>query len=121
VIVGLVVAMVALGAGADDGDRVPDYRDNCPYAFNPRQLDDDGDGCGNGCDADLNNDGVVGGTDVLMFARCHTSRDDRIPATAECWAADFNEDGFVNEDDQYYMDEMLGRVQDEVPCLDEHE
>ncbi len=43
-----------------DGDGVRDSADNCIEAFNPTQVDVDGDGFGNACDADYNNDGVVG-------------------------------------------------------------
>ncbi len=39
-----------------DGDGVPDQDDNCMLHTNPRQRDTDGDGLGNRCDADLNND-----------------------------------------------------------------
>jgi hypothetical protein len=43
-----------------DGDGVRDAADNCVNVFNPNQSDVDGDGFGDGCDPDYNNDGVVG-------------------------------------------------------------
>jgi hypothetical protein len=44
-----------------DDDGVEDGFDNCLLAMNPAQDDTDGDGCGNVCDADYNNDGLSGG------------------------------------------------------------
>ncbi len=46
-------------AGDADCDGVPDADDNCPFEFNPDQLDADGDGDGDACDADDDNDGVL--------------------------------------------------------------
>jgi len=40
-----------------DGDGVADGSDNCPFDYNPGQADTDGDGLGNTCDGDADNDG----------------------------------------------------------------
>jgi len=40
-----------------DGDGIPDNQDNCIEKPNPLQLDTNGDGYGNVCDPDFNNDG----------------------------------------------------------------
>lgn len=49
-----------LSAGGDtDGDGVPDSVDNCTLVANADQRDTNGDGFGNICDADLNNDCLV--------------------------------------------------------------
>ena len=72
----LVVALLAPAAGAgedklitnenyivvvqppwDDGDTIPRNFDNCPDNANGRQHDFDGDGRGNVCDGDDDNDG----------------------------------------------------------------
>jgi hypothetical protein len=50
-----------------DGDDVFDHRDNCALTANPDQQDTDGDGCGNACDCDLDNDCVVGPSDFGLF------------------------------------------------------
>jgi Zn-dependent metalloprotease len=47
----------------DDGDRIPDSRDNCPQDRNPRQTDRDGDSRGDVCDSDLDGDGDANDVD----------------------------------------------------------
>ena len=47
-----------------DGDGVPDAADNCTLVANPAQTDSNGDGFGNRCDTDLNNDNITNGLDV---------------------------------------------------------
>jgi hypothetical protein len=95
---GLIQANLALASldPDSDNDGVGDASDNCtavpngssvPDAGGNVQLDSNGDGYGNACDADLNDDGVVNGLDVGPFtAEFGTAGPD----------ADFNGDGVVN-------------------------
>jgi len=53
-----------------DRDGVCDAGDNCLGAMNAEQCDSDGDGIGNRCDPDFNNDGVVGIPDFNIFRAC---------------------------------------------------
>lgn len=50
-----------------DGDGVPDATDNCPSIANSDQADYDGDGMGNACDPDDDNDGVLDVNDAFPF------------------------------------------------------
>jgi subtilisin-like proprotein convertase family protein len=73
-----------------DGDGVFDSVDNCQTVANPAQIDSDGDGYGNLCDADLNNDCIVNAGDLgLLRSRFFSPDAD----------ADFNSDGVVNAAD----------------------
>ncbi|MBW2542509.1 MAG: thrombospondin type 3 repeat-containing protein [Deltaproteobacteria bacterium] len=65
----LVLALWAVPAFATswDMDGVADQVDNCSERPNPNQDDTDGDGCGNLCDADYDNDGTVGFGDFGFF------------------------------------------------------
>ena len=73
-----------------DEDGVNDNEDNCLEFKNADQLDTDGDGYGNACDGDLNNDGFVNARDLSIFKLVYLTED------AD---ADFNGDGFVNARD----------------------
>lgn len=67
----LVLAVPAVsfaGAATDsDGDGVFDWFDNCLNVSNTAQVDSNGDGCGNRCDADADNNGVVGAGDFALW------------------------------------------------------
>jgi len=70
-----------------DKDRVLDDRDNCILAPNSDQRDSDGDGFGNICDPDLDNDGVVDYVDLFWLQGLFLSSDPH---------ADFDGDGIVS-------------------------
>jgi cysteine-rich repeat protein len=70
-----------------DLDGVPDSIDNCINLANATQLDTDGDGHGNRCDADLNNDCIVNPIDLGLFKSVFFTADPD---------ADYNGDGQVN-------------------------
>ena len=70
-----------------DGDGVPDAVDNCVAVANPDQYDSNGDGFGNLCDPDLNNDNIVNFTDLGIMKAVFFGAD------AD---ADLNADGVVN-------------------------
>jgi len=55
VIVGAILGVLFLAMPHDrEGDGVLDAMDNCPMVCNPSQMDIDGDGCGDACDANVN-------------------------------------------------------------------
>ena len=56
------------GLPNSDGDTLRDDCDNCYLITNQTQTDTDGDGCGNVCDADFNNDGIVAIGDFSVLA-----------------------------------------------------
>ena len=60
--------------GDEDGDGVPDSRDNCIRTKNNNQRDSDGDGYGDACDADANGDGIVN----ALGGRLYLAKDARM-------------------------------------------
>lgn len=81
-----------------DKDRVDDLIDNCIMTSNPVQRDTDGDGFGNFCDADLNNDFIINKLDLKLFSIAIKTQDPN---------ADFNGDQRVDESDQALLEKML--------------
>ena len=76
----LLAFALALGVGSAsfagpllgdlDSDGVDDLWDNCQGVSNGTQLDTDGDGCGNACDADYDQNGSIGAADFAIFRAC---------------------------------------------------
>ena len=84
-----------------DGDTVPDSRDNCVAVPNKEQQDTDGDGYGNACDADLNNDGFVNALDLSTLRGQFGKRG---------VAGDLNGDGLVNSLDVSRFSKLFGKA-----------
>jgi hypothetical protein len=84
-----------------DGDGIPDSRDNCILVPNKDQLDSDGDGYGNACDADLNNDGFVNALDLAAMRNQFGKR--KVPG-------DINGDGIVNALDISLFAKLFGKA-----------
>jgi hypothetical protein len=91
----LLIAQQGLAADVD-GDLIDDSADNCSSTANAQQLDADGDGVGNACDADYNNDGVVDDVDFDLISGAYNSG-----VGSESYDAifDHNADGLVNAKD----------------------
>lgn len=70
-----------------DTDGVPDNQDNCIFVNNADQIDTDGDGIGNACDPDFDQNCVVNFLDISAFTQAFLSNDALY---------DLNNDGSVN-------------------------
>ena len=79
-----------------DGDSVQDSTDNCSLTANASQLDANGDGYGNACDADLNESGLVTTAD---FAILRSVLNQPAASSATAAAADLNGSGTVTTAD----------------------
>lgn len=87
----IVAGRFLLGTGGDvDGDGIYNLSDNCLTISNTDQRDTDGDGYGNICDPDLNNDLVVNVVDLGILQQVFFTSNAN---------ADFNGDGVVNVQD----------------------
>ena len=85
---GLELCTVPNVIGPDaDTDGIDNSVDNCTTVSNPDQRDSDGDGFGNICDTDLNNDGVTNFLDLGLLRQVFFTNDVH---------ADFDGDGVVN-------------------------
>ena len=74
-------------AADTDNDTIADGFDNCVLHVNANQRDANGEGYGNRCDADLNNNGIVNSLDLGLF------KADYLTTDAD---SDLNGDGIVN-------------------------
>ncbi|MBN8280761.1 MAG: thrombospondin type 3 repeat-containing protein [Gammaproteobacteria bacterium] len=87
-----------------DGDTVIDALDNCRLVANTNQADSNGDGYGNRCDGDLNNNGSTNAQDTVLF-RAQLGQ----PSVAPTYnAADINANGAVNAQDTTLYRGLLG-------------
>lgn len=84
---------LGMGSTDRDNDGFADNVDNCKSTSNPVQLDADGDGFGNICDADLNNDGFVNALDLGIFQKAFGTQVGQANFNP---GADLNGDGRVN-------------------------
>ena len=85
--------------GDIDLDGMMDDVDNCPYAFNPTQIDTDGDGFGDTCDPDVDGDGDLNAADNCVYMANPAQSDiDRDGIGDDC-DPDADGDGILNEDD----------------------
>ncbi len=81
-----------------DTDGVADFADNCTLVSNPTQIDSNGDGYGNICDADINNSGLTTATDFNLLRGC-LNQPGYPTGTATCQASDMNGSGTVTATD----------------------
>lgn len=75
-----------------DLDGIADDADNCTLVANPQQEDTNGDGYGNICDPDLDNNGVVNFLDLAVWVESFNT----VCGTVD---EDFNGDGICNFSD----------------------
>jgi hypothetical protein len=90
-----------------DGDGVFDPVDNCTLVVNASQLDADGDGYGNICDADLNNSGAVTAADYSILRSVIGQPAGSSPTAA---SADLNGSGTVTAADYAILRSRIGSV-----------
>ncbi|MFK8030881.1 MAG: lamin tail domain-containing protein [Gammaproteobacteria bacterium] len=64
---GAALYITPVAAVDTDGDGVVDSADNCTLVANPTQFDSNGDGFGNICDPDLDNNGIVNFFDLVQI------------------------------------------------------
>ena len=77
-----------VGTMDSDSDGIPDSSDNCLVVANADQRDTNGDGYGNSCDPDLDNNGIVNFVDISLWIPFFN--------TATSGDADFNGDGIAS-------------------------
>ena len=83
----------------DDNDGLDDLVDNCPWTYNPDQLNSDTDGIGNACDDDDDNDGVLDPDDNCPLVYNPNQKDYNGNGVGDVCDWDIDGDGILDEDD----------------------
>lgn len=96
---------LGMGSADTDGDGLADNVDNCKKTTNASQLDSDGDGFGNACDADFNGDRRVDALDQALFSMAHGTS---VGQAAFLPAADMDGDGRISALDLTRFRRRLG-------------
>jgi hypothetical protein len=99
-------AALAQTGGDSDSDGIPDPLDNCTLAPNPGQEDDDRDGFGNRCDADLDQTGNVTISDVNRFRICWLAQTSGADFNLAC---DFDASGTLASRDVLILSRSFGK------------
>jgi hypothetical protein len=102
--VGVQWTLTAVPVPDTDGDGVQDNVDNCTLRSNANQCDSDGDGYGNRCDGDLNNNLSTNAQDTTLF-RQQLGQPSLPPTYIR---ADINCSGAVNAQDTTLFRGLLG-------------
>ena len=106
------MVFVAPGAVDTDADGVPNSIDNCTLVANANQLDTNGDGYGNICDADINNSGTVTTADFGLLRSVLGQAWSRVsngpPPNTTISASDMNGSGTVTTADFGLLRARLG-------------
>lgn len=97
----LPLSGTAVAATDSDGDGILNIEDNCIEIANNNQRDSNGDGFGNVCDADLDNNGIVGVSDLGLFKSAFGTTD------AD---ADFDGNGVVSVADIAIFKMLFGKA-----------
>ncbi len=90
-----------------DEDGITDDVDNCLKTQNDGQIDTNGDGYGNRCDPDLDNDGNVNFIDLQLFEAVFFAQEGDGVYDPD---ADFNSDGSINFIDLIVMEALFFSV-----------
>jgi hypothetical protein len=93
-------------AGDRDNDGVSNKIDNCLDVANLNQIDSDGDGCGNACDADYDQSGMVDAADFEFFRSVmgRKAGDANFDPSA-----DHDDDGQIGGTDFFFFRERMNR------------
>jgi hypothetical protein len=95
--------------GNSDTDTLDDIMDNCRDVSNGTQTDTDLDGCGNACDADYDNNGVVGGTDFNRLRACFGKASSFISAQGPCAPVDSDDNLIIGGTDFNTLRQGFGK------------
>ena len=104
----LASAILAVPPTPDaDSDNVPDAEDDCLTTADSSQLDSNQDGYGNACDADYDDDGVVGISDFLTLSRAFGAT---IGSPDYSPVLDSNGDGAIGVSEFLFLLKSFGRT-----------